>query len=245
MPLPRSRKHDYAFSHCPWPPCQNCISSSRVYLHYPCPRVSIYGTNRRPSLTSDQLSCRPTSQSSFYVGPSNGSLAASPIVTGKVFDRFIQIWLENTDYAQAASQPAFTNLSTQGITLTGYYGVTHPSEPNYLAAAGGDFWGLAADSLEYIPSNMSTIVDLLDQKNVSWASYQENMPTDGYTGYNYTNAADGYTYYVRKHNPLIIYNSVANISSRTARIRNFNDFAVDVRAHFFHSFSQAYLVTGW
>jgi hypothetical protein len=149
-----------------------------------------------------------------------------------VFDRFIQIWLENTDFAQAASQAVFTNLSTQGITLTGYFGVTHPSQPNYLAAAGGDFWGLASDDMENIPTNMSTIVDLLDQKNISWGSYQENMPTDGFGLYNYTNQADGYTYYVRKHNPLVIYDSVGTVSSRAARIRNFNDFAVDVRAHF-------------
>ncbi|KAG1738600.1 phosphoesterase family-domain-containing protein [Suillus paluster] len=170
----------------------------------------------------------PTSQSPFYIGAANTTLTNTPVVPGKVFDRFIQIWLENTDFATAASQGVFQTLAAQGITLSGYYGVTHPSEPNYLAVAGGDFWGLGADSLEYIPTNISTVVDLLDQKNISWASYQENMPTDGYTGYNYTNAADGYTYYVRKHNPLIIYDSVATIPTRAARIRNFNDFAVDV-----------------
>jgi hypothetical protein len=147
-----------------------------------------------------------------------------------VFDRFIQIWLENTDFAQAASQSVFQSLAAQGVTLTGYYGVTHPSEPNYLAAVGGDFFGLATDNIEYIPTNMSTVVDLLEQKNISWATYQENMPTDGYEPYNFTNP-DNYTYYVRKHNPLVIYESVANISTRAARIRNFNDFAVDVCAH--------------
>ncbi|KAG1889282.1 phosphoesterase family-domain-containing protein [Suillus subluteus] len=169
----------------------------------------------------------PTSESSFYVGPANNTITNTPVVSGKVFDRFIQIWLENTDFASAASQPVFQTLAAQGITLTGYYGVTHPSEPNYLAAVGGDFFGLPGDLLEYIPTNISTVVDLLDQKNISWATYQENMPTDGYEPYNFTNS-DGYTYYVRKHNPLVIYESVANISTRSARIRNFNDFAVDV-----------------
>lgn len=169
----------------------------------------------------------PTSESPFYVGPANNTITNTPVVPGKVFDRFIQIWLENTDFASAASQSVFQTLAAEGITLNGYYGVTHPSEPNYLAAAGGDFWGLAGDTLEYIPTNVSTIVDLLDQKNISWATYQENMPSDGYEGYNYTNS-DNYTYYVRKHNPLVIYESVANISTRSARIRNFNDFAVDL-----------------
>jgi hypothetical protein len=148
-------------------------------------------------------------------------------VPGAAFDRIIQIWLENTDFAQASTQAVFQNLSTQGITLSAYYGVTHTSEPNYLAAGGGDFCGLYDDILEFIPNNMSTVVDLLDEKDISWAMYQENMPTDDYAGFNFTNP-DGYTYYVRKHNPLVIYDSVALNSTRGPRIRNFNDFAVDV-----------------
>ncbi|KIM65609.1 hypothetical protein SCLCIDRAFT_440993 [Scleroderma citrinum Foug A] len=169
----------------------------------------------------------PTSTSSFYVGVSNGSLPSAPVVTGQVFDRFIQIWLENTNYADAAKQSVFKTLSAEGITLSAYYGLTHPSEPNYIAAAGGDFFGLASDDYEAIPSNIFTIVDLLDQAGISWAEYEGNMPTDGYGGLSYTNS-DGYTYYMRKHNPLIIYDSVASNSTRAARIRNFNDFAYDV-----------------
>ncbi|EGN92691.1 hypothetical protein SERLA73DRAFT_116988 [Serpula lacrymans var. lacrymans S7.3] len=169
----------------------------------------------------------PTDTSPFYVGASNSTITNTPLVPGKVFDRFIQIWLENTDFASAASQPVFQQLSEQGITLTSYYGVTHTSEPNYLAAAGGDFWGLYDDNFEAVPTNISTVVDLLDQKAISWSSYQENMPTDGYEGFNYTNS-DGYTYYVRKHNPLVIYDTVSGNATRAARIRNFNDFAVDL-----------------
>lgn len=81
-------------------------------------------------------------------------------------------------------------------------------------------------SAPQLPSNVSTIVDLLEAKNVSWSSYQENMPYDGYGGFNFTSpnyinaTAAPYTYYVRKHNPLIIHNSVANVSSRALRIRN-------------------------
>ena len=145
---------------------------------------------------------------------------------GKVFDRFIQIWFENVDFATALASPVFKNLASEGILLTSYYAVTHPSEPNYVASVGGDFFGLASDDLTYIPNNVSTIVDLLESAGISWASYQENMPTDGYQGYNFTNP-DSYTYYVRKHNPLVIYDSVGKNATRAARIRNFNDFAVD------------------
>ncbi|KZT65202.1 hypothetical protein DAEQUDRAFT_541675 [Daedalea quercina L-15889] len=174
-------------------------------------------------------------ESANYTGASNGTLQNGPVVPGKVFDRFVQIWFENTDFETAASSPTFQNLSQQGVLFTSYYAMTHPSEPNYIAVAGGDFFGNAVDDFRAIPMNISSIVDLLEQKNISWASYQESMPYDGFTGYNYTSfdyiAGSGdYTYYVRKHNPLIIFDSVSNVTDRALRIRNFNDFARDVNA---------------
>lgn len=42
-------------------------------------------------------SSSPEAQSSNYTGQSNNTLAKDPVVPGKVFDRFIQIWIENTD----------------------------------------------------------------------------------------------------------------------------------------------------
>src|SRR5689334_8856565 len=67
----------------------------------------------------------------------------SPVsnVKGVAFNRFLQIWLENTDYSAAAGDPDQQFLASQGITLTNYFAVTHPSEPNYCAAAGGDTFG--------------------------------------------------------------------------------------------------------
>lgn len=48
-------------------------------------------------------------------------------------------------------QAAFSELAKEGILLDEYYGVTHPSQPNYLATIGGDFWGLADDNEYHIP----------------------------------------------------------------------------------------------
>lgn len=46
---------------------------------------------------------------------------------------------------------------------------------------------------------------------------------------NYLNGSTSeYDFYFRKHNPLVMYDSVANDSSRLARLRNFNDFAAYV-----------------
>lgn len=52
-----------------------------------------------------------------------------------------------------------------------------------------------------------------------------------FTSKNYVNtSAPDYTFYVRKHNPTIVYDSIASVPSRLARHRNFNDFAADVNA---------------
>ena len=95
---------------------------------------------------------------------------------------------------------------------------------------------------------------MLDAKNVTWASYQENLPTDGFLGFkydillvfflpfltrlfcsftqpNYLNtSAPPYTYYVRKHNPHAVFDSITSIPARRQLIRNFNDFAADLNA---------------
>lgn len=42
-------------------------------------------------------------------------------VNGKAFDRFVEIWLENTDYAKAAGDPNLAALAKKGITLSNYF----------------------------------------------------------------------------------------------------------------------------
>ncbi|KAK9430317.1 phosphoesterase family-domain-containing protein [Lipomyces doorenjongii] len=149
-------------------------------------------------------------------------------VSGKAFDRFVVIWLENTDYAAALGQADLAYLAESGLLLTNYFAVTHPSEPNYVAAVGGDYFGIDSDAFFQIPSNVSTIVDLLDSKGISWAEYQEDMPYAGFEGFNFSNQATYANDYVRKHNPLIIYDSIANNASRVDNIKNFTTFYDDL-----------------
>ncbi|KAJ7192447.1 phosphoesterase family-domain-containing protein [Mycena pura] len=176
----------------------------------------------------------PLVQTANYTGFSNNTLNDKHVVKGKVFNRVIQVWLENTDFVTAAATPIFQSIAEQGVLLTNYNSVTHPSEPNYIAAMGADFFGSHDDNMYHIPSNISTVVDLLEDKDISWATYQENMPADAFYGFS-QNSPDyaspdepSYTYYVRKHNPLIIFDAISQDPDRAKRIRNFNDFANDV-----------------
>ncbi|KAJ5994067.1 phosphoesterase-domain-containing protein [Penicillium sp. IBT 35674x] len=149
-------------------------------------------------------------------------------VTGKVFDRFYQIWLENVDYGAAAENDDQEWLASKGITLLNYYGVGHTSQPNYVGAASGDNYGMDNDLFHDIPSNVSTIADLLNPKGISWGEYQEHMPYAGYQGYNYSNQETYANDYMRKHNPLVSFDQISSNDTALRLIKNFTSFYDDL-----------------
>lgn len=124
----------------------------------------------------------------------------SPVssIKGKQFDRFVNIWLENTDFDMAAGDPGLQWVASQGITLTNYNAITHPSQPNYVASVGGDTHWVWEDWSFRIGSDVKTIVDLLEDAGVSWSLYQEDMPYSGFEG-DWINQENGANDYVRKH----------------------------------------------
>ncbi|KAJ5528396.1 Acid phosphatase [Penicillium frequentans] len=158
------------------------------------------------------------------------TLPESPVsnVKGVAFDRFYQIWMENVAYTDSAADPNMQWLASQGILLTNYHGVTHPSEPNYCAAGGGDTFGMDWDDWTQIPSNISAVPDLLDTKGISWAAYQEHMPYPGFQGFNYSNQETYEDDYVRRHNPVVLYDTVVANETRARQIKNFTDFEEDL-----------------
>lgn len=120
-------------------------------------------------------------------------------------------------------------LAKQAITLTNYHAVTHPSEPNYAAVIGGDHFGMDNDDFLTFPKNVSTVIDLLDTKGISFGTYQEHLPYTGFLGFNYSNQANFANDYVRKHNPLALYESVTANSTRLGTIKSFVDFETELK----------------
>ncbi|KAL5363459.1 phosphoesterase family-domain-containing protein [Aspergillus floccosus] len=155
------------------------------------------------------------------------TLSPTSNVAGLTFDRFVQIWLENQDYSAAIKDKNLAYLASLGITLTNYFAITHPSQPNYVAAVGGNTFGITDDSTHYISSSTKTIVDLLEDAGISWSLYQEDMPYSGFEA-NYRNQKTGANDYVRKHNPLMSYNSVTSNTDRLAKSKNFTMFYQDL-----------------
>ncbi|TEY87546.1 hypothetical protein BOTCAL_0001g00730 [Botryotinia calthae] len=152
-------------------------------------------------------------------------------VKGKVFDRIVNIWFENTDFENALADPNFKHFSEKGILLTDYISLTHPSEPNYLASSAGDYFGLDGDPFTNLPANVSSIVDLLEDKGITWGLYQEDMPYTGFQGMEWRNELTGADAYVRKHNPEILFENVVDKPERLQLIKNQTLFYQDLAAN--------------
>lgn len=87
------------------------------------------------------------------------------------------------------------------------------------------------DDFTALPSNISSVIDLLEDKGISWAEYQEDMPYSGFEGFAYVNQENGRNDYVRKHNPAVMYDSVTKGADRASKIKNLTMFDVDLKAN--------------
>jgi len=127
------------------------------------------------------------------------------------FDRIFILQFENQPNEFVVDNPNFKKYAEMGVRMTNYYGVTHPSQPNYLCQIAGDNFLIFNNYNNDI--NKTTIVDLMEAKGVTWKSYQEDLPFECYTG------ANKGPYY-RKHNPFISFDNIRNNPKRCANIVN-------------------------
>lgn len=161
-----------------------------------------------------------TAASDVYAAAATAlTLHPTSSVAGQSFDRFVQIFLENQDYDIAVGDPNIAYLASLGLTLDNYWSVTHPSQPNYVAALGADTNGVWLDDFTQIDDDVGTMLDLLDAANVSWSIYGEDMPFSGFEA-DWVNQETGANMYVRKHNPMMSYNSATGDVDRLAKAKN-------------------------
>jgi acid phosphatase len=69
---------------------------------------------------------------------------------GKVFERVVVVFLENTMRSSALANDYLNGLRQKGVFMTNAQGVTHPSQPNYIATVAGDTMGIADDEAHYV-----------------------------------------------------------------------------------------------
>lgn len=161
----------------------------------------------------------------------------------RAFNRIVIVMLENAVRSRVLANSYMNDLRTKGVFLENSYGVTHSSQPNYIATIGGDTFGLFNDTPGYagwiyesgtaIPA-VTSIVDLLEAKSVSWKCYAEdladaNKPLTSLHAPFPDPPADTFPF-ARKHVPFLSFPSITHVPERLAMIVNADEFVVDLEA---------------
>jgi phospholipase C len=133
--------------------------------------------------------------------------------------------MENTSYKSLIGNPnaPWINFAAANYGLaTNYFGVAHPSQPNYIAATSGSTNGVVNDNDTII--NVSNIVDQLEAGGKTWKAYMQSLSLC----VTKLDHACGNQLYERKHNPFVSYQDVQSNPARMANIVDFSQFAADL-----------------
>ena len=137
-------------------------------------------------------------------------------------DHIVIVIEENHSFAQIIDSPAapyLNSLARKGALLTNSYGVTHPSQPNYIALFAGTIDGVSRNSCptSLTAANLRSTLALVDR---TFAGYAEDLPTAG--------AVDCVVgAYARKHNPWVNWQSSSINTVPAEDNRPFSDFPAD------------------
>jgi hypothetical protein len=143
-------------------------------------------------------------------------------------DRVFVIMLENHSEHSVIgdpNNPYITSLAQQYGLASNYFGVTHPSEPNYIAMVSGSNWWNNDDN----PANRfdhTNLVDEMDAAHISWGAYMEAMPAGDQLADFWPSSSD--PLYASKHNPFVLFTDIRNNPARLANIKPYTDLATDL-----------------
>jgi phosphatidylinositol-3-phosphatase len=127
--------------------------------------------------------------------------------------RVIVVVMENKEHGQvigSASAPYVTKLASENAAPARYYGVRHPSLPNYIAMLAGSTLGIASNCTSCHRPHRN-LVDQLERDGISWRAYMEGMPRPCYRG-----AFHGR--YAKKHNPFAYLDTIMERTRRCAKV---------------------------
>jgi hypothetical protein len=159
----------------------------------PCPSPSATATATGTPTSSPTATATPTATASPTPSPSPTSTPPPGA------QHVLVIMEENKGYAATlgtcSADPYLCSLAAKYASFTNSHGVSHPSEPNYVAFDSGGINGCTTDSS--CAANSLSVPDLggqLTAKGIPRVGWMESMPSACYTG----GSSGGYAL---KHNP--------------------------------------------
>ncbi|HEU5421052.1 MAG TPA: alkaline phosphatase family protein [Streptosporangiaceae bacterium] len=160
----------------------------------------------------------------------SGAATAAPRHDGGQvrLDRVFIIMLENHSQHSVIGDPNtpyITALAHRYGEAADYYGVTHPSEPNYVAMVSGSNWFTNNDN----PANRfdhTNLIDELEAHHIGWGAYMEAMPADNPLTDYWPSGSD--PLYASKHNPFALFTDIRDNPARVSHIKPYTDLAGDL-----------------
>lgn len=134
--------------------------------------------------------------------------------------------MENEPYDKiigSSSAPYINSIAKEYAVSSRYYGVRHPSLPNYLALISGSTQGVTDDCDNCSYSNIRTIADQLTSHDRTWGAYIEDLPSPCYNGPSKGN-------YARRHNPWMYFTSITQDPQKCSQDVPLNRFDADLTA---------------
>jgi hypothetical protein len=129
-------------------------------------------------------------------------------------DHIVMVIEENHSYSQiidSPDAPYINSLAAQGAVFTQSFGVTYPSQPNYLALFSGSTQGTTDNSCPHIFTTPNLGHALLSA-GLTFAGYSEDLPSVG-------SLICSMDLYARKHNPWVNWqDSITNGLPATANV---------------------------
>ncbi len=154
-----------------------------------------------------------------------GVSAENSRATLKNFQHVWVIMMENTGYSSLignANAPWINRAATTYGFATKSYGVTHPSQANYVAITSGSTQGVTNDN--DVTINATNIVDQLESHGKTWTDYQQAQSLCTTK----LDHACGNQLYERKHNPFVSYTDVQSSPARMANVVDLSQLDTDL-----------------
>jgi hypothetical protein len=141
----------------------------------------------------------------------------------------IWVWFENREATQITAQtaPFFTSFAAANANLTNYFGITHPSQPNYVDAFSGADQGIVTDGHTSLPATVDNIAKQLTAAGKSWRVFAQDYPGNCFDMDSSIGGVDGPGVageYVRKHNPAMSFQSITGSPTECAKVLPLSSF---------------------
>jgi len=153
---------------------------------------------------------------------------------GPALDHIFVIMLENHSKSSViddANAPYITGLAHTYSMAENYYGVTHPSMPNYIATIAGDNFGIQDDNDQNVLNlDRRNLVDQLEAKKVRWGAYMETLPANKLDRFGPVVSGTAVALYAKKHNPFVLFDDVKNNPARMTNVKDYSALAADLNS---------------